>query len=81
MLNQIYALVLRVMLALRAPFVEEPRRLRDDERGVSPVVATVLLILVAVLAVLLLWNLLGSYINELWDNITNQDDGLKPYNT
>ncbi len=77
MLNQFYALVLRVILALRAPFVEETRRLRDDERGVSPVVATVLLILVAVLAVLLLWNLLGEYINNLFTSITDKSSGLE----
>lgn len=51
--------------------------LKSDERGLSGVVVAVLLILVAVLAVVLLWGLLGEYIKEdLWPRITGGDDAL-----
>jgi len=45
---------------------------KEDERGLSGVVVAVLLILVAVLAIVLLWTLLGDWLQELWDQITGE---------
>jgi len=41
-----------------------------DERGLSGVVVAILLILVAVLAIVLIWGFLGGWLAELWDDIT-----------
>ncbi|MCL2221776.1 MAG: hypothetical protein FWC20_05675 [Oscillospiraceae bacterium] len=41
-----------------------------DERGLSGVVVAILLILVAVLAIVLIWGFLGGWLSELWDDIT-----------
>ena len=58
---------------------EKVKAFMDDERGLSGVVVAVLLILVAVLAVVLLWGLLGDWINSLWTRIMGQaDSGLQP---
>jgi len=45
---------------------------KKDERGLSGIVVTILLILVAVLAIVLTWQWLGVWLQELWDNITGQ---------
>ena len=48
---------------------------KRDERGLSGVVVAVLLILVAVLAVALIWGLLGEWLeNVLWPRITGAVD-------
>lgn len=47
--------------------------LREDERGLSGVVVAILLILVAVLAVVLIWQFLGEYLQEVFDRITAAD--------
>ncbi|MDR1640540.1 MAG: hypothetical protein LBT59_12645 [Clostridiales bacterium] len=52
-------------------------RLKNDERGLSGVVVAVLLILVAVLAVVLIWGLLGEAIAEWWEQIMNKSTELK----
>lgn len=52
--------------------------LKRDERGLSGIVVAVLLILVAVLAVVMLWGLLKGYITDLWGIITGQSSGLTP---
>lgn len=44
----------------------------EDERGLSGVVVAVLLILVAVLAIALLWDYLGKWIEQMWQNITQK---------
>lgn len=43
----------------------------QDERGLSGVVVAILLILVAVLAVVLIWGLLSGYLQEMWERITS----------
>lgn len=48
------------------------RELKEDERGLSGIVVAVLLILVAVLAVVMVWNLLGDWLNDLWKQITGK---------
>ena len=48
------------------------RTLRRDERGLSGVVVAILLILVAVLAIVLIWGFLSGWLQELWEQITGQ---------
>lgn len=46
------------------------QNLKKDERGLSGVVVAVLLILVAVLAIVLLWGYLKQWLGDTWQNIT-----------
>ncbi len=48
------------------------RELTSDERGLSGVVVAVLLILVAVLAVVLLWGQLKGWLSTTWSSITSK---------
>ncbi|MCL2365924.1 MAG: hypothetical protein FWC75_02630 [Oscillospiraceae bacterium] len=48
------------------------QRLKEDERGLSGVVVAILLILIAVLAVVLIWGFLSGWLQELWEQITGQ---------
>lgn len=50
--------------------------LKNDERGLSGVVVAVLLILVAVLAVVMLWGFLSGWLSDMWDNITSQAESI-----
>ena len=52
------------------------RDLKKDERGLSGVVVAILLILVAVLAVVLIWGFLGKWLVELWESIAQKGSGL-----
>ena len=52
-----------------AQFVKD---LKNDERGLSGVVVAILLILIAVMAIVLIWGFLSGWLVELWDNITGQ---------
>lgn len=52
------------------------RSFMQDERGLSGVVVAVLLILVAVLAVVLLWDYLGRWIEDMWNTITEKGNSL-----
>ena len=54
-------------------FVGFTRRLKNDELGLSDLVVSVLLILVAILAVVLFWAFLGGWLQDLWDRMTNAD--------
>ena len=55
----------RAPLAITGPV----RAFKKDERGLSGVVVAILLILVAVLAVVLIWGFLSGMIRDLWDQI------------
>ena len=68
MLKRISLLPLTAYLAFTG-FVKD---LRKDERGLSGVVVAILLILIAVLAIVLIWGFLKGWLVELWDNITGQ---------
>ena len=46
--------------------------LKKDERGLSGVVVAILLILIAVLAIILIWGFLGNWLGDLWEIITGQ---------
>lgn len=50
----------------------ELRELKEDQRGLSGVVVAVLLILVAVLAVVLLWGNLQKWLENMWKTITEK---------
>lgn len=66
MLKKISMLPVTIYLALTG-FVQE---LKEDERGLSGVVVAVLLILVAVLAVVMIWGFLSGWLQDMWDSIT-----------
>ena len=67
------SVALYAQLRLRGkPLKEALRSLKDDERGLSGIVVAVLLILVAVLAVILLWGQLKGWLGTMWGNITNK---------
>ena len=68
MINKITMLPLAAYLAYTG-FIDD---FRKDDRGLSGVVVAVLLILVAVLAIVLIWVFLRDWLNELWDRITGQ---------
>jgi len=68
MLNWMDTMAMKARLAC-LNFVKE---LKNDERGLSGVVVAVLLILVAVLAIVMLWGLLGEWIGNLWNDITGK---------
>ena len=61
-----------IPLTLYFSFSEFMRNFRKDERGLSGVVVAILLILVAVLAIVLIWVFLGDWLRELWDQITGE---------
>ena len=50
--------------------------LKKDERGLSGVVVAILLILIAVLAIVLIWGFLSGWLAELWEKITGQADSI-----
>ena len=72
MLNKLNQLSVAAYVKTSAFF----RGLKSDERGLSGIVVAVLLILVAVLAVVMLWGLLKDYITDIWEKITGQSSGL-----
>jgi len=50
--------------------------LKKDKRGLSGVVVAILLILVAVLAIVLIWGFLSGWLAELWEQITGRAGGI-----
>ena len=50
--------------------------LKKDERGLSGVVVAVLLILVAVLAVALIWGFLSGWLADMWNRIFGEADSI-----
>lgn len=55
-------------------FVED---LKNDERGLSDMVTTILLILVAVLAVVMIWGWMSGWLGDLWAQITGEAAKIK----
>ena len=72
MIRKISTLPLSVYIAATG-FI---RDLKKDERGLSGVVVAILLILVAVLAIVLIWGFLSGWLRELWDQITGEADTI-----
>lgn len=60
--------------------VELARSLKEDERGISGIVVAALLILVAVLAVVMLWGSLQDLLGTIWGDVTD-GVGLEGSNT
>ena len=52
------------------------RDLREDDHGLSGIVVAVLLILIAVLAVVIIWGSLGTWIKDLWEKIVGKSDSI-----
>ena len=68
MQRKISAISLAVYIALTG-FIKDLKR---DEQGLSGVVVAILLILIAVLAIVLIWGFLSGWLQELWDKITGE---------
>lgn len=47
--------------------------IREDETGVSGIVATVLLVLVTVLLAAMFWDKISQWFDDTWDKITDND--------
>ena len=60
----------QTLVKVRQALIAQAVAFSKDERGLSGVVVAILLILVAVLAVVLIWGFLGGWLAELWDEIT-----------
>lgn len=73
MLKKISMLPVSLYLALTG-IVQD---LKEDERGLSGVVVAVLLILVAVLAVVMIWGFLSGWLQELWERIIGQGNTIQ----
>ena len=68
--------VLAFPTAMYLAFSGFARDLRKDERGLSGVVVAILLILIAVLAIVLIWGFLSGWLYELWENIVGQASSI-----
>ena len=68
MRQKISALSLAVCLAINGFF----REIKKDERALSGVVVAILLILIAVLAIVLIWGFLSGWLAELWERIVGE---------
>ena len=75
-LNRLAANAMCGAFAAKEKVCQAVEDLKRDERGLSSIVVAVLLILVAVLAVVMLWGLLKDYITDIWEKITGQSSGL-----
>ena len=75
-LNRLAANAMCGAFAAKEKACQAVEDLKRDERGLSGIVVAVLLILVAVLAVVMLWGLLKGYITDIWEIITGQSSGL-----
>ena len=68
MLRKIISLPLTAWLSITGMF----RELKKDDRGLSGVVVAILLILIAVLAIVLIWGFLSGWLEELWARIIGE---------
>ena len=72
MLKKVYSLPLTAYLAFTSFFHD----LKKDERGLSGVVVAIMLILVAVLAIVMIWGFLSGWLQELWERITGEANSI-----
>ena len=72
MRQKISALPLAACLAISGFFKE----IKRDERALSGVVVAILLILVAVLAIVIIWGFLSGWLEELWARIIGETAAL-----
>lgn len=47
---------------------------KKDERGVSGIVAAVILVLLAVLLAVFFWNNISTFVSDMWDKIDTKAD-------
>ena len=73
MMKRISAMPLAVYLAVTG-FL---RDLKKDELGLSGVVVAILLILVAVLAIVLIWLFLSEWLETLWTRIVGEAGSIE----
>ena len=50
--------------------------LKNDERGVSPIVATILTILIVALLAAIFWKYISQFFEDIWNRIINQTDTI-----
>ena len=72
MRRKVFALSLAACLAVSEFF----REIKKDERALSGVVVAILLILIAVLAIVLIWGFLSGWLEELWARIIGETAAL-----
>ena len=77
MMNKLNQMVIAAYLSVTGYAKGLAEDLKNDERGLSGVVVAVLLILVAVLAVVMLWGFLSVWLGEMWENITSKADEIQ----
>ena len=73
MMNKLNAMSIKAYLAVTNFFSD----LKKDERGLSGVVVAVLLILIAVLAIVMLWGSLSGWLADLWADVTGSSDVIQ----
>ena len=67
-----WSLLRNLPLAMCLSLAGFGRKFQKDERGLSGVVVAVMLILVAVLAVAIIWSALSGWLTTLWERITSE---------
>ncbi|MCR5676206.1 MAG: hypothetical protein K6G16_10910 [Lachnospiraceae bacterium] len=60
-----------LMIGLKVRWNSFKEEMKSDERGVSNIVATVILILIVVLLAGIFWDGLKEWFTTVWGNITN----------
>ncbi|MCI9349244.1 MAG: hypothetical protein HFF83_08465 [Oscillibacter sp.] len=75
-LNKVSVAVYVKALLLAQNLGAELRELKEDQRGLSGIVVAVMLILVAVLAAIFLWDQLKGFLENMWTVITGKAEGL-----
>ena len=70
-MNKLDTLFLSAFLSVTGFIKNLTNDLAEDERGLSGVVVAILLILVAVLAVVMIWGFLSGWLQDMWDKIVN----------
>ena len=71
--NRFAAMVTCKAFQAKQKACEAVEELKSDERGLSGVVVAILLILVAVLAVVMIWKFLGDYLKGVFTRIEGAD--------
>lgn len=66
----------KLPLAIKYAIIGFLQNFKKDERGLSGVVVAVLLILIAVLAVVLIWGFLSGWLEDLWNQILGEAAGI-----
>jgi|GEM_PF-2934131 len=72
MFTMMNTLVLSAIFSVKNAFNNVRHELATDERGLSGVVVAVLLIVIAVLAILVLWAAMSGLLEEWWKKIVGR---------